>query len=176
MKDLIEPEEAQILFDDLFKKPIQLLDLAAIPDDALREKLQQHVQAQALLLSLKHVHDRNLQETLETVLVSAFKAMETMGYIDNVSDMLYYLYNEGNLKNADRFWDFLHQQFSHDVEEKVMTLGQKAVDQAVNQAVHQKAVEMAIHLLDDKVDINIISKATKLPVSEIKQLAKKRQH
>ena len=72
----IEPEECRPLFDNLFKTPASFVDLAAIPDKELRDKLQGHVQAQALLLSLKHVFDSNLQEYLETVLLSTFQALE----------------------------------------------------------------------------------------------------
>jgi hypothetical protein len=87
---MIEPVEAQSLFDNLFKTPSCLVDLAAIPDEELRAKLQEHVQAQALLLSLKHVFDKDLQEYLETVLLASFQALDECGYRDEVADMLYY--------------------------------------------------------------------------------------
>jgi hypothetical protein len=58
---MIEPEEAKPLFDKLFKTPLQLIDLAAIADEEFRTKLQDHVRAQALLLSLKHVFDKDFR-------------------------------------------------------------------------------------------------------------------
>lgn len=73
---MIEQEEAKPLFDNLFKTPSQLIDLAAIPDEELRTHLQKRVQAQALLLSLKHVFDENLQDYLETVLLALFQALD----------------------------------------------------------------------------------------------------
>lgn len=173
LRDMIEPKEAQDLFNDLFNKPIQLLDLAAIPDEALRDKLQQHVQAQALMLSLKHVFDKNLQEIMETELLASFQALDKMGHGDDVADMLYYLYNEGNLSDSNKFWTFLHRQFSHDVEEKVMTLGQQAIQKAVQQTEQKAAQETVFRMLDKNLDINLISEITKLSQEEIKRLAKK---
>jgi hypothetical protein len=169
---MIEPEEAKPLFDNLFKTPSCLIDLAAIPDEELRSKLQAHVSAQALLLSLKHVFDKNLQTYLETVLLESFKTLDLLGYRDDVADMLYYLYNEGDLSDSTEFWTFLHRQFSKDVEEKVMTLGQ----QAVQQALQQEAGKTAIRMLEEKFDIELISKMTKLSSEEIKALAKKKHN
>lgn len=168
LRDMIEPEEAKPLFDKLFNTPSQLIDLAAIPDEKLRSQLQGHVQAQALLLSLKHVFDQNLQDYLETGLLALFQALDQQGYSDEVADLLYYLYNEGNLNNSSHFWSFLHRKFSKEVEEKVMTLGQ----QAVQQAVQQESRETALRMLDEKLDIKLISKVTKLSPEEIKLLAK----
>lgn len=140
---MIEPEEAKPLFDNLFKTPTRLIDLAAIPDKDLRTKLQERVSAQALLLSLKHIFDENLQSILKTILLSAFKSLDEMGYKDGVADLLYYIYNEGNLTDSDKFWSFLRRQFSHDVEEKVMTLGQQAVQQAFHEAKQEEIKRLA---------------------------------
>jgi predicted transposase YdaD len=172
LRDMIEPEEAKPLFDGLFKTPIQLIDLAAIPDETFRCQLQEHVRAQALLLSLKHVFDENLQGILETTLLTALKTMDQLGYRDDVADLLYYLYNEGNMTDKNQFWSFLHQKFSHDVEEKIMTLGQQDRLQAAQQALQATALRM----LDKKLDIQLISEVTKLSQEEIKLLAKKKKH
>lgn len=147
--------------------------MASIKDKDLRENLQQHVQAQALLLSLKHVFDDNLQEIMETILISSFQFLDKTGHRDDVADMLYYLYNEGNLSDSTQFWAFLHRKFSHDVEEKVMTLGQQAVQQAVQQTKEQESEEMAFRMLDKNLTIDLISEITQLPLEKIKELAKK---
>ena len=178
LRDMIEPEEAKSLFDDLFKTPSSIIDLAAIPDEELRTKLQEHVRAQALLLSLKHVFDKELQTYMETVLVDCFKQLDEQGYRDDVADMLYYLYNEGNLCDSNQFWVFLHRQFSNDVEEKVMTLGQQAVQKALQEGMQQgmqqgkdqTSRETAIRMLDKKFDIKLISEITKLSIKDIEGL------
>lgn len=170
LRDMIEPEEAKPLFDNLFKTPSCLIDLAAIPDDELRAQLQGHVQAQALLLSLKHVYDQNLQEYLETGLLASLQALDQLGYSDEVANLLYYIYTEGNLNDSSKFWSYLHRKFSKEIEEKVMTLGQQAEQQAEQQALQQTALRM----LDEKLDIKLISKVTKLSQSEIEKLKKKK--
>lgn len=173
LRDMIEPEEAKPLFDTLFKTPIQLIDLAAIPDEKLRLTLQKHVRAQALLLSLKHVFDEDLQLILEKILLSSLKTMDEMGYRDDVADLLYYLYNEGNLKDSDKFYTFLHK-FSKDIENKMMTLGQKAIFEASQQAEHRALQETALRMLERNTDIKFISEVTKLSQKEIKQLMPKK--
>ena len=176
LRDLIEPEAAKKLFDNLFKTPSNLIDLAAIPDEELRDKLQEHVRAQALLLSLKHVFDKDLQEYLETVLLALFQSLDNAGYSDDVADMLYYLYNEGNLSDANKFWTFLHRKFSRYVEGKIMTLGQQAIQQAVQQATQQATQQAsyatARRMLTKKLDIKFIAEMTKLSEAEIKRLKK----
>jgi len=177
LRDMIEPEEAKPLFDSLFTTPSSLIDLAAIPDEELRTRLQEHVSAQAFLLSLKHVFDKDLQHYIETILLSSLIALDKSGYSDEVADLLYYLYNEGNLTSANQFWAFLHQKFSKEVEDKVMTLGQQAVQQAVQQATQQAlkqgARETALRMLEKKLDIQLIAEVTRLSLEEIKQLKKK---
>lgn len=176
LRDMIEPEEAKPLFDALFTTPSCLVDLAAIPDEELRVRLQERVRAQALLLSLKHVFDNNLQDYLETVLLASFATLDQLGYSDDVADLLYYLYNEGNLVNSNQFWAFLHQRFSKEVEDKVMTLGQQAVQQAFQQGAQQELKETALRMLEKKLDIKLIAEVTKLPLEEIKLLSKKKNH
>lgn len=176
LRDMIEPESAQILFDDLFKKPIQLIDLAAISDEELRHQTQEHVQIKALLLSMKHAFDETLQSFLETSLLPYYQTLDKMGHTDDVADMLYYLYNMGNLNNESRFWSFIHQQFSHDVEEKMMTLGQQATQRAFEQGIQQDKQETALRMLEKKLDIQLIAEVTKLSQKEIRLLLKKKNH
>ncbi len=89
-----------------------------------------------------------------------------------------YIYTEGNLNDSSKFWAFLHRKFSKEVEEKVMTLGQQAIQQAlqqgVQQGVQQESRETALRMLDEKFDIKTISKITKLSPGEVKQLAKQK--
>ena len=132
--------------------------------------MQQHVQAHALLLSLKHVFDHDLQHQLETELLAYFQQLDRAGHTDEVADLLYYLYNEGNLKNADQFWSFLHQKFSKNVEEKIMTLGQQAVQKAVEQAAHQNSIEIAQRMIAENSNPAFIMKVTGLSLEKIQEL------
>ena len=132
--------------------------------------MQEHIRAQALLLILKHVFDKELQTYMETVLVDCFKQLDEQGYRDDVADMLYYLYNEGNLCDSNQFWVFLHRQFSNDVEEKVITLGQQAVQKGMQQGKDQTSRETAMRMLDEGIDVRLISKITQLSIQVIKAM------
>jgi hypothetical protein len=85
-------------------------------------------------------------------------------------DLLYYLYNEGNLDDSSQFWAFLHQKFSKKVEDKVMTLGQQAAQQAELKTLK----EIALRMLEEKCDIPLISRVTNLSQQEIKRLAQEK--
>lgn len=62
----------------------------------------------------------------------------------------------------------MHQQFSRDIEEKVMTLGQ----QATQKPAQHPLKEAALRMLEKKFDINLISELTNLSPEEIKRLGK----
>jgi hypothetical protein len=55
-----------------------------------------------------------------------------------------------------------------------MTLGQQAIQQAQQQAFAQGIQETAIRMLNERLDIKLISKVTKLSQEEIKRLERKR--
>jgi Putative transposase, YhgA-like len=187
LRDMIEPEEAKPLFDNLFKTPSCLIDLAAIPDEELRTKLQNQVRGQAFLLSLKHVFDKDLQTYLETVLLPVFQRLDKLDCRDDLADLLYYLYNEGNLTNLKSFRLLLHNKISPTMETKVMTLGQQEINRCVEErieervkqvrqevrqeAIEQNRQEMAIRLLEEDANIQLISKVTGFSQKKIKQLA-----
>lgn len=174
LRDLIEPEAAKPLFDELFKTPIQLIDLPAIPDKDLRSHLQNRVHAEALLLTLKHISQENFQEYLENVLLHSLRILDAEGYRDEVANLLYYIYNEGKLNDKGHFFAFLHQKFSKAVEDEVMSLGQQAIREAAQQAEHSTLQKTALRMLDENCDIQFISRITHLTKEEIKQLAKKK--
>lgn len=67
LRDMVEPKEAQPLFEKLFTTPIQMIDLASITDNEMRDKLQVHVRAQALLLRAYPENRRHSQN--QTILV-----------------------------------------------------------------------------------------------------------
>lgn len=86
---------------------------------------------------------------------------------------------KGNFTDSDHFFAFLHQKFSKGVEEEVMSLGQRAIQQAVQQAVQQATQRAdlqatrrtALRMLEEKCDIQFISRITHLSLEEINQLA-----
>ena len=121
-------------------------------------------------------------EKLRSDLAVLLQALEEQGYRDEVVDLLYYLYSEGNLSHSSKFWPFLHRKFSKEVEEEVMTLRQQDIqrgeqrgEQRGLQRGTQKALqETALRMLQSKqFEIETIAKITQLSIAEIESLAKK---
>lgn len=94
---------------------------------------------------------------------------------DEVANLLYYIYNEGNLNDPEYFFAFLHQKFSKDVEEQVMTLGQKARHEAMQQGMQQgklkQAEETALFLLKENMEVSKVAQATNLSIDIVIHLA-----
>jgi predicted transposase/invertase (TIGR01784 family) len=136
-KDMIEPKASQDLFESFFKTPFCLIDLTVIEDEILRKQLQNHVRGVALLMTLKHVLDKNLQIIFEQLLVHVYKQLDQGKSRDDVADLLYYLLNEGKSLHEDQFWFMLHNEFSKEVEEKVMTIAQRLMARGLKQGIEQ---------------------------------------
>lgn len=180
LKEMIHPEASQKIFDALFQSPLCLIDLTSIEDDVLRKQAQEHVKGIALLMSLKHVFDKNLQAYFDQILLDLFKKMDRRGDRDDVADMLYYLLNEGDFLDEDKFWYTLHQEFSPETEEKVMTIAQKLEargrEKGKVEGKFEAQLEIAETLLAEGLEPDLIAKATKLSLTKIKELQKKSSH
>jgi predicted transposase/invertase (TIGR01784 family) len=176
-KDMIEPAASRELFEDFFKTPFCLIDLTTIEDEALRKHLQNRVRGVALLLTLKHVFDKNLQAFFEKVLVDAYKDLDQSGNRDDVADMLYYLLNEGEFLNEEQFWSIINQEFSSEVRGKVMTIAQKlearGMEKGKIEGKLEGKMEIADRLLSENAELVFIAKITGLSLEKIKELKKK---
>jgi predicted transposase/invertase (TIGR01784 family) len=172
-KDMIEPEASKELFDSFFKTPFCLIDLATIEDEELRKNLQGRVRGVALLMTLKHIFDKNLQILFEQVLVDAYKRLDQSGNRDDVADMLFYLLNEGEFLSEDRFWLIIHQEFSPEVEGKLMAIAQKLEARGIEKGVEKRNIEIAERLLSENAELAFIAKITGLSLAKIEELKKK---
>jgi predicted transposase/invertase (TIGR01784 family) len=171
-RDMIEPEASKELFDTFFKTPFCLVDLAVIKDQTLKKQLQDHVSGVALLMTLKHVFDRNLQELFEHLLLDVYKQLDQSGNRDDLADMLYYLLNESEFLNEDRFWSIIHQNFSSETEGKIMTIAQKLEARGIQQGVQR----VALKLIEKGEKLETVSKLTDLSIEELKKLKAKQSH
>lgn len=170
LKEMIYPEASQKLFEDLFNKPFQLVDLSEIQDETLRAYAQRHTKGIALLLTLKHIFDKNLNNVFEKKLLDIYKNLDQSGNRDDLGDMLYYLLNEGNFLNKERFLTLLHEEFSPDVEDKVMTIAQQLKEEG-----RQEGLEIvAAKLLQEKADAERISMLTGLTLTRIKEIQQRK--
>ena len=174
LKDMITPAASQKIFEDFFKTPFCLIDLTIIEDETLRKNLQNHVKGIALLMTLKHIFDKNLQTYFEHTLVTAFKQLDQSNSRDELVDMLYYLLNEGIFLNKERFWHILHEEFNPATEGKVMTIAQQlkaqGIEEGILKGVLKGKLEVAQRMLANGIDLNVIATLAELPIKHIKQL------
>ncbi|CAN5332481.1 Rpn family recombination-promoting nuclease/putative transposase [soil metagenome] len=188
LKDMIVPEAARVIFDNLFKTPLCLVDLSVIEDDELRSQLHHHIKGVALLMTLKHVFNRDLQRYFEHVLVTVFKELDRLGNRDDVVDLLYYLLNEGEFTHKEKFWAVLHKEFSTKTEDEVMTIAQSLIAEGIERGIEQgiekgiekgimkEKIEVAKRLIIEGMELDIIAKITLLPLVKLKALQKDIRH
>lgn len=160
--DLIEPEASKVIFRRLFIEPFSLIDLPSIQDDSLRESAQGHIRGIALLMTLKHIFDNQLQSFYEQTLLNILKKIDQSGDTNSVSDLLYYLLNENKFLDKEQFWQTFHNNFSNEVEGKMMTIAQqieqkgieKGMEKGMEKGIEKTKLEMAKRLLSEKLGLS----------------------
>ncbi len=185
LKDMITPVESQKIFENFFKTPFCLIDLTIIKDDTLRKDLQARVKGVALLMTLKHIFDKNLQAYFEHTLVTAFKQLDQSNNRDELVDILYYLLNQGIFLNEERFWHILHEEFNPDIEGKIMTIAQQLKARGMEEGRLEGRLEgklegkleakheIAQRMLANGIKLKLIAEIAELPIEHIKQLQKR---
>jgi predicted transposase/invertase (TIGR01784 family) len=174
LSDLIEPEASKKIFANLFTEPFCLIDLPSIEDETLRQAAQDRVKGIALLMTLKHTFDKNLQTFFDQTLVSLLKRLDKAGDTDDVADVLYYLLKEGEL-DEEQFWAVFHREFSKEVEGKMTTIAQKMEQRAIE----KRNIEIAEQLLSEKMGlsdndlVSLIKRVTGLSEDKIKKIKEK---
>lgn len=159
MRDLIYPEALCEFFDNFFMPSFHLVDLSGVDDKYLIDRIDPHLLGVALLLTLKHIFDDDLEITFETVLCDVYKNLDSKGYRNELLDMLNYLVNEGNYSNIEIFFKRIQQEFSSNLEGNIMgTIAQQLMVKGKN----EEKIEIAKKLLDANLDVVFISKITGL--------------
>ncbi|MHB1947386.1 MAG: hypothetical protein ACYCQI_04640 [Gammaproteobacteria bacterium] len=128
--------------------------------------MQDKIRGIALLVTLKQIFDKNLQYIFENNLLEAYKYLDRIGGRDDVGDMLYYLLNEGQNISNERFWNILHDEFSPEVEDRVMTIAQQLRAEGFERGVES----IAIKLLSENADLAFIVRITGLSLTKIHEL------
>jgi len=192
-KDMIEPEASRKLFESYFKTPFCLIDLTIIKDDVLRKQVEHHVRGAALLMTLKHIFDKNIQIIFEELLLAPFKQLDRAGSRDDLIDLIYYLLNEGRFLHKDRFQTIISQDFSEEVEGKVATIAQQlqargfeeglekgreqgreqGLEQGLEKGREKEKINFAERLLSEGYDLLHITKLTQLPLDTVIAVMKK---
>jgi recombination-promoting nuclease RpnB len=175
LMDLIEPAASKDIFKDMFTRPFCLIDLAAIQDETLRKQAQNQIKGVILLMALKHVFSKDLQDFLDQILITSLKQLDQAGGSHEVVDLLYFLLNEGKFLDKEQFLLTLRGKFSRAVEDKMMTVAQ----QLKEEGRIQEKIKIANNLLAEKTElsdtdlINWVHRMTGLSAEKIKELRKK---
>ena len=180
LQDMIAPEASQKLFSSFFKTPFCIIDLSTIQDETLKNQYQDNVRGIALLVTLKHVNNKNLQMIFEQFLVDIYQQLDHENSKDDLADLLSYLLKESEGLQEDRFWDIIKQKFSSEVEEKTMTIAQKieargfekGIERGIEKGREESREIIATHMLSAGYDFNTISKLTGLAAEKLLALKK----
>ena len=162
----------------LFTKPFNLVDLASISDQTLKRAAKDKIRGIALLMTLKHVFNKDLQSFFEQTLVDILRRLDQVGDMDGVVDIIYYLLNEGEFRDEQRFWLTLHQNFSRELEGRIMTIAQKIRKEGIEKGIEKGIEQTAKRLLCEKTSfsdtelVEWVHRMTGLSIEKIKKLQK----
>jgi hypothetical protein len=152
-----------------------LVDLASIPDEALKQSAKNRIKGIALLMALKHVSDKNLQVFFKQTLISILKQLDQAGDTDEVVDVLYYLLNESAFLDKKQFWTNIYPDFSREVESKMMTIAQQIEAGGFEKGITQTAVRLLKNEKTGLSEVELIAwvhRMTGLSEEKIKELKK----
>lgn len=178
LEDLIESESSKKLFRNLFTQSFPIIDLPAIKDDALRKHAQSCINGIPLLMTLKHIDEKDIQPVFENFLLEYYKKLDKKGGRDELADLLYYLLNEANFSDKKQFWSIIDQEFSPEVEHKMTTIAQQlkaegrkeGLEKGIEKGIEMGMEKVALNLLKKKLDMKLIAETTGFTVEKIRKL------
>jgi predicted transposase/invertase (TIGR01784 family) len=82
--------------------------------------------------------------------------------------------------DGERFWSILHQDFSSETEDKMMTIVQKLVEKGKAEGeargIQQGIKRVALKLMEKGEKLETVSRLTDLSIEELKKLKDKQIH
>ena len=169
-------------------EPAHLVDITQIPD----EDLKKHKFIGLLEWSQKHIRDKDLYLVVEDLIELINNLTENLDFNENlllyIEGILYYIVHTANIKKLDEFIEKLHSiklvggvmgtlanKWLKEGEDKGIIIGE-ARGEARGETrgkvigILQGKKETALAMLLEGMDINLISKITKLSIKEITEL------
>ena len=136
LSDLMEgPIE---LIEEYLHKDFLLIDTNYLEDEVLREEKW----AGTLAFFMKHVHDRDIVESIRSIIGSLLWLIKA-GCEDLVTAYLNYYMSEANNFNLTIYIDLIKKHLSEEIGEKVMNMAQQLRDEGVVIGV-EKGVQQGI--------------------------------
>jgi predicted transposase/invertase (TIGR01784 family) len=167
LHDIVDaPEE---LVDRYFLKPFQLIDLNAIPDEALKA----HIWSGAMALTLKHIFDQDILPHLPQILDLLSVAYQKDGSVFT-ENVLRYILDRGKNIDTEKLVQLVTEKLSDDVGEKIMTFAQRHEEKGrlrgLKEGREEGLEQVAIKLLKLSMDPEFIAQCTDLSLEKIHAL------
>lgn len=162
--DLFDCFENKALAQEVFLKPIKLIDLSVIPDEELRT----HQSVAALELVQKHIRARDVMQFAQYMLeLLSLKPLS----VEHVRSLLYYLLKEGECADYTQFVRLIAEHAT-EYQEEIMTIAQ----QLRQEGERRKAIMVAENMLAEGIDPSITQKVTGLSDKKMASLISKLKH
>lgn len=151
------------LVDQYFLKPFHLLDLNTIDDEEMKNNLHSGL----MEFALKHIFDRDILPWLMKIR-SIIQALDRKDDRDYLALVLQYMIDRGETTDKKAFIEFVESNLSEEVGEKIMTIAEQFKEEGKLEGKFEAARKM----LNEGLEITLISKFTDLPIEQIKTLKK----
>ena len=161
-----------ILAEKILTSPFQLVDLNEIEDKELRGHVWGRIMEVAMMANLKKYSDR--LEILAKLLTGLVKHVEgEIGGYDYIEDAICYTSRVADMRNNEptEYLKTVSKELTENNRGKIMALADRLEEKGIEKGVKKTA----LRLLDQNVDIEIISKATELSVDQIEELKAENQ-
>lgn len=144
-----------------FLKPFQLIDLAKIED----QELKNHAWAGAMEFALKHIFARDIFPYLRDI-TELLHRIDQSGGRDYISIVLQYVLERAELKDKEAFFTLINTKISSEVGENIMTIA----EQLRTEGKLEKGYEIAKRLLSKNLELQFIAEMTGLSLNTLKEL------
>lgn len=159
-----DPKLAKQFFTD----PVYLLSLMDIDDIDLRNKYHMG----AVLSLMKEIHQKNIFPHIEK-LAPLFQLLAREN-LHLVQDMLLFILHNANAKNEEKIVQLLIESVPEERRNDMRTIADSLIEKGELRGIEKGIEKVAVNMLASNISIDTISIATKLSLSEIEKLKKKR--
>ena len=175
--DLIKLFNNQKLAKNTFGKPARLIDLTTMSDQTIKK----HNIISLLEFVKKHVRDQKLLKntirTLANIIDKLDRCFNISGSIevggwlkDYINGNLHYIYYFANIINNEEFTKELEKVDFIKRENSMNAFARKIEQKGIEQGIERGIEKIALAMLTEGLDLNLISKITKLTIEDLNKL------
>ena len=170
------PSEHKDLAYEIMTNPFQLIDLNNIQDD----KLRGHVWASILEFAMQS-NTNNFRNDIDSILKKlAVRLVEIESEIDGdrlIESVVCYTLKVADMRgnNPRECLETISKEFSEKNRSKIMTVADRLEEKGEIRGVEKTVKKTALKMLEEKAEIDFISRVTELSIDEIKKLKAENQ-